>query len=89
MARKISGLVKMLGKFPLVASIRQLKEVEENCAEIVEEIDRKFAQMPRAQTCVDSEVPNERTFCNYFQKCCIGYCNRCENFENKYLGKVA
>jgi len=84
LAGETVGLIVAVGVRAGLA-MSELREVERSCDGIVERIEEGFRQMPRSQTCVHSEVPNGRTFCNYFGKCCLAYCPKCENFENRYL----
>lgn len=86
MGNLIKGIIR---KITLVDMMATLKGVEESCKEISDNIAERLKQMPRASTCVHSEVPNGRTFCSHYGKCCISYCNSCENFENRYLQEAA
>ena len=76
---------RLMIKILLVTGIPQLRQVEASCQQIIDNIDTPFKQMSRAYTCTHSKVPEGRTFCDYFKKCCISYCGRCEHFENRYL----
>ena len=81
-----TNLLKIIKSLPIIGEAIQ---TQTELRKASEKIDEKFRQMPRSSTCIHSEVPNGRTFCDYFQKCCIGYCNRCKNFDNRYLKGVA
>jgi len=76
------SLISTLKKIPIIGNAIQ---AQHQLRVMLEQMDKKISQMPRSSTCAHSEVPNGRTFCNYFQRCCISYCERCENFKNKYL----
>jgi len=78
------NLTKIVRTALLLTGMPQLRQVETSCQQIILDIDARFQAMPRSSTCAHSKVPEGRTFCDYYKKCCIGYCNRCENFENRY-----
>ena len=80
------NLTKRLAmKALLLTGIPQLRQVELNCQQITDNINTEFRAMPRVQSCVHSKVPEGRTFCDYYKKCCLSYCGMCEHFENRYL----
>lgn len=87
----LKNLLNKIRKTPVIGRLAEselsLIEVHKNCQEIVDRINKRFEQMPRSYTCVDSRVPEGRIFCEHFKRCCISYCNYCENFRNKYLIK--
>ncbi len=62
---------------------KTLNQVKQSCEEITQREEERLRQMPKSETCVHSKVPEGRTYCDYFEKCCISYCEICEHFENR------
>ncbi len=83
---KIARTALLLTGIPqLVEATSQLRQVSESCQQIIENFNAEFQAMPRSKSCAYSKVPEGRTFCGYFKRCCISHCRSCKQYENKYL----
>ncbi len=62
----------------------------EELKELTERLTRKLDEIPSYKSCINSEVPNGRLWCSFYNTSLIRRCNKdCREYENKFLENVA